>query len=266
MLALAGSAHAGVVGNWRQTSVRALAVFYALVWLLPGFAIIDLTVTWSSSWPVMLEAGWGLMFGALIPPPFIALARTTDHTAAIVQLTVVCLVTGLAAAISVAWQAAVLDAVLAVQILSIVLIGSPRSWHGLGRTHLSVPLGVLALLSVGPFGAYAFEMFAADRENRPDSDYTNGVDHYSIQGALALALVALTALAAWWPHRFLLAAIGVAVSAIYLGIVSAAHQGTPGGFTPTWSWASVLWGAAVGASAFLDRYRLPQGSGLRSFD
>jgi hypothetical protein len=266
LLAPTGCAHAGVVGNWRQTSVQALAVFYALVWLLPGFAIIDLTVSWSSSWPVMLEAGWGLMFGALIAAPFIALAHTTDHTAAIVQLTVVCLVTGLASAISLAWQAAVLDAVLAAQILSIFLIGSPRSWHWLGPAHLSVPLGVLTLVSIGPFGAYAFEMFAADRENRPDSDFTNGVDHYSIQGALALSLIALTGLAAWWPHRFLLAAIGVAVSAIYLGIVSAAHQGTPGGFSTTWSWASMLWGGAVGASAFLDRYRQPQGAGLRSFD
>ena len=255
-----------MVGNWRQTSVRALAVFYALVWLLPGFAIIDLTVTWSSSWPVMLEAGWGLMFGALISAPLIALVHTPFNTAAIVQLTAVCLVTAMAAAVSLAWQAAVLDGVLAVQILSIVLIASPRAWRGLGPSRLSVPLAVLALVSVGPWVAYAFEMFAADRENRPDGDYTNGVDHYSVQGALALALVALTALSAWWPHQFLLAAMGVAVSGMYLGIVSAAHQGTPGGFTTTWSWAAVLWGAAVGASAFLARYQQPSAAGLRSFD
>jgi hypothetical protein len=53
---------------------------------------------------------------------------------------------------------------------------------------------------------------------------------------------------------------------MYLGIVSAAHQGTPGGFTTTWSWAAVLWGAAVGASAFLARYQQPSAAGLRSFD
>lgn len=242
----------------RQTGVRSLAVFYALLWLLPGFAIIDLTVTWSRTWPVMLEAGWGLMFGAVVAAPFIGLAGTPNSTPAILHLTVVCVVIAIAAALSLAWEAAVLDAVLAVQIASLVLVGSPRSWRGLGPPRLSVPLALLAVLGLGPWSAYALEMFAADRENRPDRDITNGVDHYAIQGALALALVALTALAAGWPKQFLPAAVGVAVSAMYLGIVSATHQGTPGGFSTTWSWAAVLWGAAVLAAALLSRYEWPQ--------
>ncbi|WP_344109559.1 hypothetical protein [Kribbella alba] len=250
------------MSNSRQTIARSLAIFYALLWLLPGFAIIDLTVTWSSSWPVMLEAGWGLLFGALVAAPFVALARTPDSTPAILQLTVVCLLVAIAAALSLNWQAAAHAAVLAVQIASIVLARSARSWSGLGPPRRSVPLTVLAVLGFGPWIAYAFEMFAADRENRPDSDITNGVDHYSIQGALALALVALTALAAWWPRQFLLGAGGVAVAAMYLGIVSAAHQGTAGGFSTAWSWAAVLWGAGVGGAALLphlDRARAVPG-------
>jgi hypothetical protein len=249
------TAHAGGMSSTRRTVVRCLAGIYALLWLLPGFAIIDLTVTWDPSWPVMLEGGWGLMFGALVAAPFAALVLEPERPAAILQLTAVCISIALAAALSLAWEAAVLDAVLAAQIASIVLGGSLRPRRQLGPPRLSVPLLIVAAVGSGPWIAYAFGMFAADRENRPDRDLTLGVDHYSVQGALALALVGLTYLAALWPKRLWPAAFGVAVSAAYLGIVSAAHQGTPGGFSTNRSWAAVAWGMAVAVAAWFSRSR-----------
>jgi hypothetical protein len=238
------------MSSTRRTVVRCLAGVYALLWLIPGFAIIDLTVTWNPSWPVMLEGGWGLLFGALVAAPFAALVLEPQRTAAILQLTAVCLSIELAAALSLAWQAAVLGAVLAVQIVSIILGGPLRP---LGSPRLSIPLLVVAAVGSGPWVAYALQMFAADRENRSDSDFTLGVDHYSVQGALALALIGLTYLAAVWPKRLWPAAVGVAVSAAYLGVVSAAHQGTPAGFGTAWSWAAVAWGTAVAIAAWLGR-------------
>ncbi len=223
--------------------MRCLAGIYALLWLIPGFAIIDLTVTWNTSWPVMLEGGWGLLFGALVAAPFAALALEPERSAAILQLIVVCLAIELAAALSLAWEAAVLGAVLAAQIVSIILGGPLRP---LGSPRLSIPLLVVA--AVG---------------NRPNSDTTLGVDHYSVQGALALALVGLTLLAGVWPRRLWPAAFGVAVSAAYLGVVSVAHRGTPAGFSTTWSWAAVAWGTAVAVAPWfsrgLDRPRSSQG-------
>jgi hypothetical protein len=248
------------MSSTRRTVVRCLAGIYALLWLIPGFAVIDLAVTWNPSWPMMLEGGWGLMFGALVAAPFAALVFEPERTAAILQLTVVCLAIELAAGLSLAWESAVLGAVLAAQITSIILGGPLRP---LGTPRLSVPLLVVAAVGSGPWVAYAFGMFAADRENRPDSDITLGVDHYAVQGALALSLVGLTCLAAFWPKRFWPTAVGVAVSAAYLGVVSAAHQGTPGGFSTAWSWAAVAWGMAVAVAAWfsrrLDRPRGSQG-------
>ena len=183
------TAHAGGMSRTRRIVVRCLAGVYALLWLLPGFAIIDLTVTWDRSWPVMLEAGWGLLFGALVAAPFAALVVVPDTPGAVLQLITVCLSIALAATLSLAWAAAVLAAVLAAQIATVMLGGPRRPWRALGPRQLSWPLLTVAVAGSGPWLAYAFRMFAADRANRPDSDVTLGVDHYAIQGALALALV-----------------------------------------------------------------------------
>ena len=41
----------------RLLAVRVLAVLFALTWLvLPGFGLIDLSVSWDPDWPVVLEA------------------------------------------------------------------------------------------------------------------------------------------------------------------------------------------------------------------
>ena len=49
----------------RLIVVRVLAVLFALTWLvLPGFGLIDLSVTWDPDWPVVLEASWGVHMGA----------------------------------------------------------------------------------------------------------------------------------------------------------------------------------------------------------
>jgi hypothetical protein len=204
----------------RKTLVRAVATLSALLWLIPGFGLVDLTVTWDPTWPVVLEAGWGLMFTALVSVPFVALASKPQSTAALLQLTTVCLALVLGAALSLAWPAGVVSAVLAAQIAVISLITRRPPWRPVGPSHRSVPLLGVAALGTGPWIAYALSMFAADREERPDRDLTNGVDHYSVQGALAVAMLALTYLAAVWPRRLRVAAYSTGVSAFYLGLVS----------------------------------------------
>jgi hypothetical protein len=65
----------------------------------------------------------------------------------------------------------------------------------------SGPLLVLAALGVVPWLVHAERIFRANRRDAGVimGDVTTGVDHYAVQGALALALVALSLLAAWWP-------------------------------------------------------------------
>jgi hypothetical protein len=74
-----------------SVGLRAAATIFALTWLvLPGFGLIDLLVTWNADWPVVLAAGWGLLFSLLVGAAFLAIAVSPRQaSAAIAQLVVV---------------------------------------------------------------------------------------------------------------------------------------------------------------------------------
>ena len=66
----------------RLIVVRVLAVLCALTWLvLPGFGLIDLSVTWDPDWPVVLEASWGLFMTVLVGGSFLAVAVRPSRAA-----------------------------------------------------------------------------------------------------------------------------------------------------------------------------------------
>ena len=51
----------------RGVAARAFSGVFALSWLvLPGFGVIDLSVTWNADWPQVLEAGWGLFATVIV--------------------------------------------------------------------------------------------------------------------------------------------------------------------------------------------------------
>src|SRR5918997_254329 len=66
----------------RMIIARVLAVFFALTWLvLPGFGLLDLSVTWDPDWPVVLEASWGVFMTVLVGGSFLAVAVAPHRTA-----------------------------------------------------------------------------------------------------------------------------------------------------------------------------------------
>src|SRR5687767_1929591 len=74
-LAAAPCADGEHAATMRETVVRAIAGLFAFGWVVvPGFGAIDLAVTWSSDWPQVLEAGWGLFFTALVGAAFVLVA------------------------------------------------------------------------------------------------------------------------------------------------------------------------------------------------
>jgi hypothetical protein len=98
-------------------------------------------------------------------------------------------------------------------------------------------------------------MYASNRRNAGllIGDVTMGVDHYALQGGLALALVTLALLAAARPRERRFAGVGVGLCAGYLGLVSFAFPGTWAGFSPLWSALCMAWGLAVATLAFPER-------------
>ena len=84
-----------------------------------------------------------------------------------------------------------------------------------------------------------------NRLGLPNSDITNFVNHYAVQAALALALIALPAVAALWPDTRRLLGTSTALMAGYLGLVSYYWPGEWGGFSAGWSVAVMVWAGAV---------------------
>jgi len=227
--------------------VRALAGAFAASWLiLPGFGLVDLAVTWSSDWPQVLEAGWGLLFTVFVGVPFVVVAaRPRSATPGIVELFVAAgallASTFLADEPRLAWLA--LAVAVEAAIVSRVPGREPLALRG-RPAHVSRPLASLAALGLVPWLAYALDMYALNRAERFDRDITIGIDHYAVQGAAALAVVVLAVLAAMWPQGRRFVGCSVGVVAGYLGLVSLSWQDAAGGFSRGWSVAALTWGLA----------------------
>ena len=232
----------------RLPVVRVLAVFFALTWLvLPGFGLIDLSVTWDPDWPVVLEASWGVFMTVLVGGSFLAIAvRPTRASPATVTLLVSLATWLVAAAAGLEWPLLGYAALLALQLPLVLLVPGrervrPVAWS------VSRPTLVLAVLGIVPWLLHAERMFASNRRNAGVliGDVTMGVDHYAVQGALALALVARPLLAAGGPRgrRYLGTSAGLCAG--YVGLVSFAFPVTWAGLSPLWSVLCMAWAAAI---------------------
>jgi len=122
---------------------------------------------------------------------------------------------------------------------------------------------MLALAAVGlvPWIVYALDMWESNRQERPDTDITNSIDHYAVQGALGLALAVLPLLAALRPTLTALLGACTGIGAAYLGLVSFSWQDAAGGFGRGWSGAAMAWGLGLVAVSLVARVRRPRPPG-----
>jgi hypothetical protein len=243
----------------RTIIVRLVAVLFAVTWLVfPGFGLIDLSVTWDRDWPVVLEASWGVVMTVLVGGSFLAAAATPRRTAPAQMTVLVTLATWLVAVVvGLEWQLLGYAVVLALEVVAMGALLRARervrpSWS------VSRPVLVVACLGVLPWLLHADRMLTGNRRGAGVviGDVTMGVDHYAVQGALAMAMPALALLAACWPRGRRFLGIGVALCAGYLGLVSAAFPGAFAGFSPLWSWLCMAWAAAVAALSLLQPRQL----------
>ncbi|SOC49248.1 hypothetical protein SAMN05660748_1967 [Blastococcus aggregatus] len=233
----------------RLAAARALAALWTLTWLLlPGFGLIDLSVSWDEDWAVVLEASWGITMTVLVGGSFLAVAvRPRGARAAWATLGVTGAGWLVAVAAGLEWPLLGFVALLAVQAaLLLALLPTRPRWQPLTWS-VSPALLALATLGAVPWLVHAADMWRANRRGAGVAlgEVTNGIDHHAVQGALALSLVVLPLLAACWPEgrRFLGTSAGVCAG--YVGLVSAAFPGEWAGFSPVWSWLCLGWAAAL---------------------
>ena len=229
----------------RLACARVLAALSALGWLVfPGFGLIDLSVTWSTAWPELLEAGWGLFTTVLVAAAFVLVVlHPRESRAGIAQLALADVCLAVAAVAAAEWRLIVLVVLLTAE--TVVVGGLVQPWWLPARRGRSAPLLVLAAVGVVPWLVYAVHMWQANGNGGEGGDRTLGIDHYSMQGALGSALAVLPLVAALRGELRPFTPICAGVAAAYLGLVSLRWQGAVAGFGRVWSALAIAWGIAV---------------------
>jgi hypothetical protein len=236
----------------RLLAVRVLAVLCALTWLvLPGFGLIDLSVSWDADWPVVLEASWGGFMTVLVGGSFLAVAVRPRRSAPAAVVLVVALGALLvSAAAGLEWQLLGYAALLAVE-LPVLLLVPDRERVRPAAVSPWLPLLLVAVAGAAPWLVHAARVYRMNRGDAGEAigELTMGVDHHAVQGALAVALVALSVAAAVWPRGRRHLGLVTGACAGYFGLVSFAFPGSWAGLSPTWSVLCMAWGAAVAVLA-----------------
>lgn len=234
-----------------RRAVRIGAVLLALMALaIPGWGAIDLGVSWSAEWNPVLSGGWGLFFTVLVAVPFGVVAiRPGGAAPSIWVLWVAVAALALAAALGREPELVVLVVWLAGGTACVALPSVAERWRPLEPDGGWVAaLGAAAVSS--PWLAYAWWMSANNRQGRSDTDVSSGVDHYSVQAALGIAMVLLAVLATVWRRGRRQLGIHAGSCAIYLGILAYHWDGYPGAMSPFWAVLAVAWGLTLIAWAW----------------
>lgn len=237
----------------RLLAARVLATFSALTWFLfPGFGMADLMASWDPDWPVVLEASWGLFMTVLVAASFATVAVRPRATATAQVTLAVVLGTWLVSAVAaLEWELLGFAGLLVVEAAAVLALVPGRERVRPLRWSVRPPLLAVAAAAAAPWVLHAVEMYRLNRANvfEVAGDITMGTDHYAMQGALAVALVALSVLAACWPRGRRSLGVAVGLCSGYLGLVSVAHPGYDAALGTLWSILAMAWGVAVVALA-----------------
>ncbi|MGH3478619.1 MAG: hypothetical protein ACRDQD_17500 [Nocardioidaceae bacterium] len=225
--------------------VRAVAGVLAVLWGYLFFGITDLLVFLQGPEFVadtMLETGWGLLFVFLVAVPLAVVAVTpTIPVTALQQIHLVAAALAAAGVVSLAPAQWVVAAALigSAQWLA-ALTGSPTMWLRRPGRWSWLP-GAVVLAGVVPGLGYMLAS-ASSARNGEHPITTWGLDHWPVQAALPLAVLACAALAATYPPGWPVPAWCAAVSAGWFGVLAWTHPEVVASVDRPWAVAAVGWG------------------------
>ena len=242
--------------------LRVVAGLGLLTSLVLNFGLVDLltAIDPSPEWEAvrLLEAGWGIVFGILLPIPLAAqLRRGGGPVATLQQLIVVVASLAIGTALTLKAHEWLLVAFWAVVTAAIVALHPARKQL---LAHPSKPdpiLAVVAALALIPAAVYAAQMAANHRAGLPGDD-TNGFQHWTVQAALPIALAGLVALSSLKTDGWRVPAITAAIGAATLGLFAIVDRGSSGDLSTGWGAGALEWGIVVLlAVAVTERVRVP---------
>lgn len=232
------------------------------LWTL-NFGLIDLidgfTGFVDQSRNQVLDAGWGAIFGILLPVGLLAQVRHPLHRIAGLQQTAIVAVSLVIAALTAEeWRYFGLVAAI-IFALSILLALHPTRQEFLsGRGPMKPTLALAGLVAAAPCLLYAARMTSAQRRHLPPLDaVSNGLHHWTVMAALALSIPLLVLLASLGTNGWRIPAWSAALAAAAWGTssLSAPSAHPAGSAGHPWAYAAIGWAIAVGTFALVEARR-----------
>jgi hypothetical protein len=248
-------------GRFRHVALKATVSVASTAFLTVNFGLIDLADGFfgyvDDARNQVLDAGWGAVFGIVVPVGLLAQLRRPERRIAGVQQVVLAAVAlAVAAAAGAAWGYFVLAGVLAL-VCGVVLAAHPSRELFVRPGVRSHPLLALAGAAVVvPALVYAERMTSASRRHLPPADAeTNGLAHWPVMGALALLVVALPFLAATGTRGWRIPYGSAMLAALAWGVSCALAPAAAGSEGAGWAWAAIGWSVAAGCLGFVEHLR-----------
>jgi len=246
----------------RTTWLKAVALVVALASLTINFGLIDLIDGYTGyidqERNQVLDAGWGLVFGVILPLGLLAqLRRPERRIAGIQQTVVVALALAMAGVPGEAWRYVALAAGLAGVGAVLVALHPARATFLARGPHLDVVMLALAAVAAVPSVGYAVRMVSAQRDDLPPADaVSNGLHHWSVMTALALLVPLLVLLSALRTMGWRIPAISASIAAggwaISCLLASESEAGSEG---HAWGWAVIGWAVVTFTASLWPRHR-----------
>ena len=246
----------------RTSWLKVVALVVALASLTINFGLIDLIDGYTGyidqARNQVLDAGWGLVFGVILPLGLLAqLRRPERRIAGMQQTALVAFALAIAGAAGEAWWYLAFAAGIAGACAVLVALHPARQTF-LGRGQRLDPM-MLALAGVAsvPALVYAWRMASAQRRDLPPADaVSNGLHHWTVMTALALLVLLLVLLAAQrtrgWRIPAMSASIGAGAWAISCVLAPESAAGSEG---HAWAFAVIAWAAMTLAATVWPRMR-----------
>jgi len=249
--------------DWGVRLLASGALILSLGFWIVGYGLIDLidgfTGFVDQSRNQVLDAGWGAMFGIVLPLGLLAqVRRATRGIAALQQIGVVLVALTAATLAAADWRYLTLIALLG-SVLAIMLVLHPERRTFLRRGRLLKPqLALLAGIAAIPCLLGARDSTAARRNGLgPVDAQTHGFQHWTVMTALALAVLLLVLLAALGTSGWRLPAWSASAAAATWGIAALCGSGraAAGSYGSFWACCALAWAAAVAAVAQVELRR-----------
>ena len=248
----------------RLAALKALAVLVSAALAVANFGLIDLADGFTGyvdeARNQVLDAGWGALFGIVVPIGLLAqLRRPERRIAGLQQLAVASCALAGAAAAATAWDHLVLAGLLAAACGAALLLHPARASFLRRGARPRPLLALAAAVALAPALVYAERMSSAGRRGLPPLDAeTNGLAHWPALAALALVVVALPLLAAAGTAGWELAAGTAALAALAWGIACVLAPTAAAAEGAAWGWAAVAWALLTGLAGAVEHGRYGQ--------